>query len=373
MVVARASSSDNQSGPIHRVSILNGVAQALVALLLIVGGSLVQAQAQMPGQDARPAAGNTERIIPLDSVEDFPPAARQVNVGLYAINIHDLDIKSDSYYLSAYVWLRWRGEAFDPLSSLEFINAVNKVDLSVEKLEEAPIVLGDGSYYQSVHVEGRFFQPFDLRRYPLDQQHLTLIIENANADYGQVVYVPDTFAMGYTKDIVIPGWELKGLGAHAYLHDYGTNFGQTGISGTSTFSTVKFAFSIERHASFFLWKLLVPLITVLMTNWFALLLSPATFEVRIALPSTALLTIVFMREAAVDAIPECPSLVLMDKVYLIAYVFIIITLLQVIRVHNHMDEDSPASVARMARSDKGLFIGQILGFFLLLGGVLWWF
>jgi len=307
------------------------------------------------------------KLLPLDTL---PSNAKQVIVGFYGVNIYDLSIRSNTYHMTAYIWLRWKGD-FNPVKSLAFTNLVEDWSLTRKILMDSPKVLPDGSKYQIMRIEGRFFQPFDLRSYPLDKQKLELSVENPTFSYDEVIYIPDMSDTGYDAGLLIPGWEITGLDADSYLHDYGTNFGQTGTK-ISQFSLVKFSFELKRNINFFIWKLMLPLSIVLMTNWLALILKPTWIEVRTAMPATALLTTVFMQQAALEAIPECPTLVLIDKIYVLSYVFVVLTLLQIIWVNTHIDENSPVSIARMVKIDKISFVTQITGFLISIALLLWW-
>jgi hypothetical protein len=311
---------------------------------------------------------NSGKLIPLN---DLPANAKRVTVGIYTINIYDLDLRSNTYRMSAYVWLIWKGD-FDPVESLEFTNVVENSGFTKQSLLEAPRLLKNGSKYQAMHIEGRFFQPYDLKKYPLDSQELSLFVENTRDTYNEVVYIPDHTATGYDSNLLIPGWKVTGLNARTYIHDYGTNFGEADVAEASKYSTVKFSFDLVRNIHFFMWKLLLPLLIVLLTNWFALILKPTLIEVRTAMPATALLTAVFMRQSAMDAIPECPSLVLMDQIYLLAYLFILLTLLQVIWINTQIVRRTPENIARIIKIDKMSFAAQITGFSFLLCLLLWW-
>ncbi|MBF0377031.1 MAG: hypothetical protein HQK72_06065 [Desulfamplus sp.] len=305
----------------------------------------------------------------LSPINALPPNAKQVKIGLYGVNIYDLSIRSNTYHITAYIWLKWKGD-FDPVQSLEFTNLVENWSLTKKLLMDSPKIMPDGSKYQTITIEGRFFQPFDLRSYPLDKQKLELFIENPLFNYEDVVFIPDGTDSGYDAGLLIPGWKIKGLDADSYLHDYGTNFGETGAA-VSKYSLVKFSFALERHINFFIWKVMLPLFIVLMTNWVALILKPILIEVRTAMPATALLTTVLMQQAALDAIPECSTLVLIDKIYVLAYIFIILTLFQIIWVNIHIDKNSPSSIARMVKIDKVSFGVQAVGFIISITLLLW--
>lgn len=289
--------------------------------------------------------------------------AERVTVGLYVINVYDINLSSHTYYLTGYVWMRWTGEN-DPTGSLEFTNAVEEWGLLRTNLYEKPLVLEDGSYYQIARIQGRFFQPFDLTNYPLDKQKLILLVENsANAD--KVVFLPDTDSSGYDQNLAAPGWDITGLQMEALTHDYGTGFGNPADPGI--YSTVRFSLNLARVQNLFIWKLMLPLLIVLFTNWLALLLSPTMVDVRTAMPATALLTAVFLQQASLDAIPQVSSLVLMDKIYAAAYVVIVLTFARIIWDNMHINEKDVQDIRRLRRFDLISLALQIVGFVLVTG------
>jgi len=298
--------------------------------------------------------------------------AKKVTVGMYVINIYNMDVLSNTYGISAYLWLKWTGN-FDPVESLEFINLVENSDFTKKVLLSKPLLLNNGEKYQVIRINGIFFQSFNLRNYPLDKHELSLYIENSTDSYDQICYVPDKVSSGYDVGLIVPGWQVIGLKAASYIHDYGTDFGEQGVPRASKYSVLKFVLRLDRYVNFFVWKLFLPLLIILMTNWLSLILKPTFFEVRTTLPATALLTIVFLQQSALDAIPGCPSLVLMDKIYLLAYFCVILTLLYITWVNVNLDKESSSSIQKMIKIDRVTFIAQILFFvvaFILLVGVL---
>jgi hypothetical protein len=167
----------------------------------------------------------------------------------------------------------------------------------------------------------------------------------------------------------IPGWQILGWRMEKTLQDYASRFGDMGeIGSASRYAGVRFELVIQRSVSFFLWKLLLPLLIVLGANWLVLLLKPALVEVRTALPATFLLTLVFLQKSYSDNLPTIGSLVLMDKIYAVAYLVVIATMIQVIVTATWVQRaDSPILEARVARFDKRSLIVQIVFFAVAVG------
>jgi len=296
----------------------------------------------------------------LTPMISLPAGAIPVTLGVYGLNIYEMDLKSNTYYISFYAWLRWKGDC-DPVTALEFTNAVENWGLTTQIFAEKPETLADGSLYQFLRINSRFYQNFDLSRYPIDRQELAIIAESTDETLG-FVYIPDTIASGFGQDLKLPGWKINGLNAETYVHHYGSDFGEVGNKSASDYSMLKFSFDLHRPFGFFLWKILFPLLIVMMTGWIALLLSPTRIEARTALPSAALLSMIFLRDGAMQALPENSTLLLLDKIYVLSYVFIVLTLIHVMWVNLKIKTESPENISRMGKID-GLSVKlQVAGF-----------
>ncbi len=214
-------------------------------------------------------------------------------VGLYAVNAYEIDTAANTFFFKGYLWLRWKGDV-DPISTLEFANSVEEWGLTVTNLTEKPQDLPSGEHLQMMRVQGRFFEAFVLNNYPLDKQNLEITLEDTLNDNTKIVYVPDNKETAFDSRFKVPGWTVNGISAETVNHNYVSNLGDTSAQ-TSNFSALTFSIGIHRAQNLFWWKLLLPLILVLITNWLALLLSPTYSEIRTAMPATALLTTVFLQ------------------------------------------------------------------------------
>lgn len=93
---------------------------------------------------------------------------------------------------------------------MEFVNAVQEWDFLKEKLYDEPKVLEDGTFYQIMRVEGRFFQSFSMENFPLDQQKLSILVEDATNQAEAVSYVLDDKDSGLSDLLDTPGWTISG-------------------------------------------------------------------------------------------------------------------------------------------------------------------
>ena len=312
---------------------------ALAAAALMAGlTSLAAAKADL--HPMLPSAAITERAGPP------PKGAQAVTVGIYPTVVDDLNIAASTYDAVFYVWMKWKGPV-DPTVGLEFTNNSERQNFTLHKLLETPRVLSDGSKYQIMQVHGRFFQPFSLIDFPFDTQTLSIHLEDEINGHDNLVYQPDLKDSGFGASLQIPGWRMLGWHAEATVQDYASHFG---VGAGSRHAGMIFAIAIERRTSFFLWKLFLPLLVVMCANWLAFLIKPDLVDVRTALTATALLTLVFLQKSYSDELPEIGTLVLMDKIYAVAYLLVIATLAHVVTVAT-WQKRAAVSAARVVRID----------------------
>ena len=263
----------------------------------------------------------------------------QVDIGIYPLEVYDIDFQRNTYKMSAYVWMKWDStyefdhkEVLSPPKTLEFMNLVDSWDFT--QTEIISDTLENGKSYSVMKIEGTFFQNFDLSRYPLDRQSLTVVIEDNQWIASEFVYVPDLVDTRLQDGISIPGWKINGLTYRADTHRYGSKFGYEDDEEYYAYSQITFGISIERPIQYFALKFVFPLSIIIVFSLIALWIPLNQFEVRIALSGSSLLNLVFLQQLYSDKIITSRQLVLIDVLYIWAYISIILTLAELIYSHN---------------------------------------
>jgi hypothetical protein len=337
-----------------------GIAGALVTICLLADLVWVGIPRVTAAQPATPIAS------PQPTSEQAPSRGTngplQVTVGIYLAEVHGLDQQESTFYADFYMWMRWTGNR-DPTPTLELLNNVARWSLTMNPIFESPISLPTGEKLQQFHVQGQFYEPLLLEDYPLDNHNLRIEIEDSTYPIDQLVYVPDIDQSGVSPEIRIPGWHVTGWSFTAHEHGYGTDFGIASTTGQHNYSLAELDLKIKRPESFFRWKLLLPLLIVLLLGCSVLLVHPTYPEVRLAGPATALLTLVFLQQAYTDTLPEVGTLVLLDKIYVLAYI-VVVGLIATTIVTSHWIRVDEAKAAKAQRLDRFAAIG-LLGMFLV--------
>jgi ABC-type branched-subunit amino acid transport system substrate-binding protein len=130
----------------------------------------------------------------------FARRQRVVYSGIFLNEIPRLDIAQSLFTADFYLWIRyaqgrWPGAA-DP-ADIEFPDLQRGVFDATKP--SASSDLPDGTSYRLWHVRGDFKNAFDLHRFPLDTQTLTIRYFNATAASDRIMYADDLRASAQTN------------------------------------------------------------------------------------------------------------------------------------------------------------------------------
>lgn len=272
-------------------------------------------------------------------------------IGVYFVNVYQLDMSTNSFYADFYLWCRWQGD-IDPLKNIEFSNSEEQWGFSKTSLHEKALVLKDKTFYNSLHVQGRFHHNFILNNYPFDQQNLCIKLENSIYTSTQLVYRADTVNSNFQKEITIAGWQLDKFTIDTKEHKYTTNFGLPENENNDNYSNLSFSLKLSRPVEYFFWKLLLPIIIVLLSSLGATIIYPKYVDARIYSPVGALLTTVFLQQSYSSHLPDISYLILTDKLYVIVYIAILAGILHAIYTANLVKSESQTSIQKAKRLDR---------------------
>jgi len=289
-----------------------------------------------PGPDSK-GTPISLRGIPLGSQEAtkdqsiLDAVPYKLWVGSYSVNNFNVDFKVPSYSGAGYLWMLWQQPLQDYLEShnlepKKLLKPVNLIgadaDTALAAVGGGPRKLADGYYYQLLSYSGQFYiDQIDFRLYPFNGVGLPIVLEagdpEGELDFQRFRMIPELKDSGIGAYADISGWIGTGWSFAEYRHHYATNFG-TG-NGEKDYSQLVFDVTYGTSVWSSFWKLLQPLAVVMAM---VVLLSNIPLnlgDVRLNIPVTVLLTLVFLQQSFKNSIPDLPYLTFLDKVYIIAY------------------------------------------------------
>lgn len=315
----------------------------------------------------------------------FPPGAPELRVGLLLKNIYNLQLESQTFSADGWYWLEWgddlerirRQHDLKPEQLVEFENQVETWNSWIELETADGQQRADGSHYELFRFSARFYiDAIDERHSPFETVVLPVVIETrpeplslgreavrlrlANelgpltGDYGELA--------GYSLQ---RNWIVEGQNSYALM----------GSRHSEVYSQLAFrvAYGSEPWAAFMKWVL--PLMIVMSIVLLAPSLESSLGEMRLAIPSTALLTLVFLQQTYKAELPTTPYLTFLDELYTYSYIVAVGLFILFLWGSNRMESSPPERRLAVQRSinriDALCQRGALLGFALVAG--LAWF
>src|SRR5260370_642110 len=161
-----------------------------------------------------------------------------VHVGIYLNGIESLKLRENQFVADFYIWFRWKGDSVKPLESFEVANG--RID---SKTDPYVGVRGDENYaYQ--RVEATITQFWDVTRFPLDRQVLSIAIEDRDSEAREIKYVADAHNSGVDPQTRVPGCFLEACHAVVVPQLYKTNYVDASLPPDTESAYSRFLFSV---------------------------------------------------------------------------------------------------------------------------------
>ena len=304
------------------------------------------------------APGPSPLLNPPNAAEDRIPVA----IAMRVINISDVDEVTQRFRMVGYLMARWRDPrlAFVPSSPQEqfriypsdqvwrphfdFVNGVvphTAVDVTLR-------VAADGTVDYSERSSAELSNAFRLRSFPFDLQELEVLIhvpaaeealvELSTMDGDSLTAEPRVYAS-------LAQWDVTRLTASVMPI--------AGL-GRRTISEVRFAIAIARRHQFYIWKVFLPLLLMVVLSWTVLWIDPSELSSQTTISVTTILTLIAFSYALSASLPKVPYLTLIDVFFLTCYSFAFLTAVEVTAVHWAERSGRVALSRRLRRSSRTL-------------------
>jgi hypothetical protein len=271
-----------------------------------------------------------ESVVPLGPIEDLPRDTMIIYAGIHVSKVYELSLQSRTFSADGFLWLEWPAsvqeqmikEEIAPLDLFRLVNGIESWDSTLETVTSEPEPLPGGRFYQRYRFSSRFYDDqIGFKRDPFDSLSLPVIIEVAPASmsnkYSDVHLIPHHHVNGFLgKSGSLSGYRLDRATFEPYLHKYPSRFGSW-YQPTFSQMRLEIQYSSDYWSAFVNWVL--PLLIVMAVVLMAPSVAGSLGDVRIAIPSTALLTLIFLQQAYHSGIPPLPYLTFLDELFACSY------------------------------------------------------
>ena len=311
------------------VFISRWVAIALLAATTVLGVSTIGALSAANAVTTTPTPSPSAQLNAGSPV--YPAGPSDVVFGAYIVSVQAVNFVTSTFTADFYFWMRWSNPELHPDERFEIMNASGNRGDQLTPLEVWPIEKEpDGTFYRSFHYQGTFsFEP-DLADYPFGNQVLPIVLEGTlGGDYA-INFIPDTVPVVTDPGLTLPGYSVGSVELTTAVYQYATDFGGFGNGQTADYSRVVITMPIAHPFWSSLVKYLLPLMLVVITASLIFLIPPRLSSARIILSVTSMLTLVTLDGRTANELPSGDSLMLIDVLFILSYVFIVATIFHAI-------------------------------------------
>jgi len=298
-------------------------------LLPIAGLLLVAIQfahsAETPALIDRPAAGT---------------GPTQVSVGIWIVDINNIDSAQQNFTADIAVVLRWKdarlahtgtGIAHYALDQIwtPRVSIANETSSVVRKLPESVEVEPDGTVLYRQRYVGAFTQPLRLQSFPFDRQSFRIQFVAIRYRPNEVVFVADENwihdglqkAAGISRSITLPDWTVERWDAKPDVY---------ALTPGLQYSGYVFEFTASRNVQHYILKVILPLILIVMMSWAVFWTEPTNSNSQFSIAVTSMLTLIAYRFAVDTQLPRLPYMTRLDAFFLVSTLLVFFSLIEVL-------------------------------------------
>lgn len=330
--------------------------------------------ARLPDFEAAAAGGGLSRSRP-----------EPVRLGIEISNLYNLDLPQQTFMANGYFWLRWppmvqawmEQEGIEPARLIHFTNNIISYDFLVEPNGSRPRLRADGWREQTFLFSGHFWiEQIDFQDFPFQRLQIPVRLEIRPEEFAlngprPIALIAEPLQRGLLGSLIeLPGLVLEGGRLDPYVQRFESDAPSTSGEAGDSFSQVLASAFFHTHPTTSVGQWLLPILIVMLTVFVAPSVSGRLSEMRIAVPSAALLTLVVMQQSYEATIPPLSYLTFLDLIYLWCYAVTVGLFILFIWSSNQLAtvnseapdaaERTAAITARIDRNDRRFQIGSLI-------------
>lgn len=275
---------------------------------------------------------NSEIFASLDLISTYndPNLANYLEKKKNGITVCSLEIKEANnlgFFTNLY-------SPFDFIPSTDIIRKIEVEFFPSNRYKELSHDDTNPNFFftEKTNFTGNFKQKFNLSDFPFDKQRLDFAFKpNESIIYTFNTLYDPLQAMTTRQELVdleLTEWDLNVDTADV---DYGD------VYLTENDSYVPFIyvnFDIKRKSGYFIYKILLPILIILIISWSVFWIRPQELESRITISIVCMLSLIAYNFVIDESLPKIGYLTLIDWFVFLAYVYSAIPTIQTVVVHN---------------------------------------
>jgi len=264
----------------------------------------------------------------------------QVSVEIWIVDINSIDSAQQNFTADIVVVLRWEDSrlthtgggvthyALDQIWHPR-VGVANETSSVSHRLPESVEVDAEGTVLYRQRYTGSFTQALRLKSFPFDKQTFHVHFVAVRYSPNEVEFVPDQKwveaglkqAGGISPSITLPDWTIEkwDIKTRPYA-----------LAPSVEYSGYVFEFTAFRNVQHYIFKVILPLVLIVMMSWSVFWIDPTTSSSQISVAVTSMLTLIAYRFAIDSQLPRLPYMTHLDAFILTSTLLVFFSLIEVL-------------------------------------------
>ncbi len=305
------------------------------------------------------------------------PTKIEIVIGF--LDIDSINSATQSFEANVFIALTWKdlrlahsgsGPVKYPLNKIwnPTLQILNEGGLIRKTFPEIATVQPDGTVNYKQRYVGKFSQALNVHDFPFDQHKFRLQLVAPAYTSEDIQFVPNKklvdkglpYALFLSKDMSLPDWEIldskAGNAPYLILEGYE-------LAGYAS------EFTAKRHVEYYLKKVIMPLLLIVMMSWVVFWIDPENAGTQIGVATTSILTLIAYRFAIDTHVPKVPYSTRLDDFIFMSTLIVFSALLQVVVTSMLAQCDKGHTARRIDKISRIVFpvVFFIIAYLILLG------
>src|SRR4030095_11670819 len=289
------------------------------------------------------------RAIERASSAEMPPLIErpnadsgptEISVGMWVADISSIDSAQQTFTAEIAVVLRWKnpsvahtaiGVVCSPREQIwhQRVGIVIETNSVSRKMPDSVEVEPDGTVtYRQLYVGG-FTPPLRLPLFPFDWQTFRVQLVAVRYQSNEVMFVPDQVwirdglkeAGGISPSVTLPDWTVEKWELKQVVDP---------LAPRHQSSSYAFEFTASRNVQYYILKVILPLVLIVMMSWSVFWIDPVHSNSQISIAVTSMLTLIAYRFAVDSQLPRLPYMTRLDLFSLVSTLLVFFSLIEVL-------------------------------------------
>lgn len=252
-----------------------------------------------------------------------------VKIRVFVLDIDEIIDAEQSFAANVFIQAEWKdprlakpGEIlkydldniWNP--NLQIINR-QKTFKSLPDIAEVDPV-GNVIYRQRIF--GKFSQPLNLRKFPMDQQTLNFDIISVGNTPEEVNLIKNN--SGINEQFSLPNWHILNW----EFKDHNFRF----LPEVPAREGLVFSITAKRYIHYYIFKFIIPLLLIVFMSWIVFWIDPTDYTAQISVAITSMLTLIAYQYLVGSSLPRVPYLTRLDELMFFSTTMVFFTLVEVV-------------------------------------------